>query len=484
MRRAQLFSFDAMLALVLVIFILGTVNSTSSTLQNEITTMLGWYERANIADNVLDIMTKSPGEPANWATNPSNTEVIGLRENNSLYSLDYYKLEALSNYKEILKTIIAKMANYRDVLLEGYLSEFQIGITGDFPTVYLYNKTFENPNDNPPGINFMMAGDSKGNTIFTVTYVEIQRNGVTYVDDSICDLKKGNNLDLMEGDHIKFVTGQVVYIEAKRGKYVENYIIPADSTIEIYITGPETSNFKLNFGGGECPYSFKFTGKGNVVLTVTAYDNSRPEIWAKYTTYDELIEKKEATYRFAVINGAIVVEPDEIDDSKKRSPWTEVAERISIVGRIQYDLSGGPSDRNPLIYGRLKYQVPESGSFTVSAPESAGSIEFVIISGSQLTGLKIYRNEQDGKLNAVVVYQGNKQIKRYSGDSSVSIPLKDLCSGSEGEVIGLWMYSISRWDRSSVQISITPNLEPFLAPKFDSILLRAEVWDDLGGENQ
>ncbi|NJE85580.1 hypothetical protein E3E23_07050 [Thermococcus sp. CX2] len=483
MRRGQLLSFDAMLSLVIVILMLGAITSTSSALKDDITAMLGWYERANLADNMLDLLTKSPGEPSNWVLEPSNAEVVGLRKNNSMYPLDYDKLIALNESKEALKSILAKMVNDKDVLLEGYLSEFRVGISGDFPKIYLYNKTFENPKDNPPGINFRITGDPNGNNVFVVTYIEIRRGGNTYINESICDLKRGNNINLVEGDYIKFITGQTVYLTAKRGQYTENYVIPSNAIVEMYITGPEVSNFQLNFGGqgGECPYSFKFVGIGNVVITVSAYDNSRPGIWANYTTYDELVEKNEPTYMFAVIDKEIVTDPDEIKSSKERSQWIEVAHRVAIVSRIHYNLLAGPSTTMPLIYGELKYQIPESGIFTISAPDDIGSVEFVIMSGSRLAGLKVYRNESNEGLKAVLVYK-NGSIKMYSGNLSVSIPLKDLYEIQEGEVIGLWMYSLSGWSRDSLHVTITPSLEPFLDPKFDTFLMRVEVWDDWGGE--
>ncbi len=83
MRKAQLFSLDAMIALVLVVLMLGTVTATSEGLRNEITSMVGWYERANIADNMLDVLTKSPGEPENWVDDPSRVRIVGLASNMS-----------------------------------------------------------------------------------------------------------------------------------------------------------------------------------------------------------------------------------------------------------------------------------------------------------------------------------------------------------------------------------------------------------------
>ncbi len=93
-RRGQMFSLDALISLVIVILMLGTITSTSSSLKNEIEGMIGWYERANIADNMLDVLTKSPGEPANWFNNTSELRVLGLASNLTM-GVDYNKLNAL-----------------------------------------------------------------------------------------------------------------------------------------------------------------------------------------------------------------------------------------------------------------------------------------------------------------------------------------------------------------------------------------------------
>ena len=70
-----------MLALVVVILMVGTITSTSSALKSEIEGMIGWYERANIADNMLDVLTKSPGEPDNWTKKVFELRSIGIASN-------------------------------------------------------------------------------------------------------------------------------------------------------------------------------------------------------------------------------------------------------------------------------------------------------------------------------------------------------------------------------------------------------------------
>ncbi|NPB03094.1 MAG: hypothetical protein GXO39_01580, partial [Thermotogae bacterium] len=92
--RGQLLSLDALVALIMVIFILSAVTTASQNLRSGLSSMLGWYERTNIAGNMLDVLVNSPGEPSNWNENLTLVRVPGLRSTNGQY-LDYQKVEAL-----------------------------------------------------------------------------------------------------------------------------------------------------------------------------------------------------------------------------------------------------------------------------------------------------------------------------------------------------------------------------------------------------
>lgn len=83
-----------MLSLVIIIMVVGTVSATSENLKNEITSLVGWYERANIAENMLDVLTRSPGEPEDWEKNIASVIVPGLRSLRG-NNLDYSKVMAL-----------------------------------------------------------------------------------------------------------------------------------------------------------------------------------------------------------------------------------------------------------------------------------------------------------------------------------------------------------------------------------------------------
>ena len=476
MRRAQLLSLDAMLSLIIMMFVFAAVINTSAALKGEITSMLGWYERANIADNMLDVLTKGPGDPVDWENNPADVRVLGLKQDGG-FGLSYEKITAMNEHASELLDKFTNLSLGKDFLILTYISKFRVGISGRFPKVYIDNMTFSNPNGNPPGINFQIAGDEHGNTPITVSYVEIVRDGNRYVNEDICGLKRGNNINLQEGDIIGFVLANAATLTAKRGQYTYTKTLPEGTFVRIYITGPESSNFKINFGGGSCPYSFKFSGKGNVVVTVSAYDNTVPEITANYTYASELMERREPTYYFAVINGSLIRDMNLIEKSKNSSPWVEVAQRRVIVERFEYNLSAGPSAERPIVYGVLDGRLPQNTQLLISVPAGKGNLTIVILSGSEERGLMVYREEVNEPVRAVLVKDNTTTL--YKGDSAtIGIPMKDLVEDETKAPLGMWLYSVSGWDREDVEISIVPSIMWSLKPKFEEGVLKLVVWDD------
>ncbi|ANF22689.1 hypothetical protein [Thermococcus piezophilus] len=146
MKPGQLLSFDAMLSLVIVILILGMITSTSSALKDDITTMLGWYERANIGDNMLDVLTKSPGEPEDW--DGTNVVIFGLRGQEGY--IEYAKLSRLISLLEandthtisVLEKMVSNM-NFQitfDLMRSGISANF----TSTLQSGYLFDGTVYN----------------------------------------------------------------------------------------------------------------------------------------------------------------------------------------------------------------------------------------------------------------------------------------------------------------------------------------------------
>lgn len=477
MRRAQLLSMDALLSIVLVIMIVGVVLNTNDMIKAEITNVIDWYDRANIADSMLDVLVKSPGEPANWEENPASVRIVGIRDSNRTYAASYAKLMELNSSRALLAPKLLNLARNKDFYMKVFVSEYRVAINGTFPRVYLDRVTFANPKGNPPGINFEISGGN-GNTAYDVSYVEIIRGGSSYINDEICSLKNGNNIVLQDGDEVKFILAQDVTLTAKRGQYTETYTIPSGALVDVYITGPEISNFQINFGGGSCPNSFKFSGKGNVVVTVSAADTSIPDLIGNYTPAPIFENLDRPTYEFAVINGSLVTDNTVISSSMNSSPWIEVESRVFVVGRLEYNLSMDASPRLPMIYGALSQSIPVGASFKVTVPDDGGSVEFLSVSGSQRRGLFIYKDSPGENLKGVLVYDNETLV--YSGNlTAIAIPLEGLFGTPEiGETIGLWFYSVSGWAREDVSIEIVPDIRWNLKPKYDAGIIKLWVWDD------
>ncbi|WP_367883439.1 hypothetical protein [Thermococcus peptonophilus] len=113
---------------------MGTVSATSENLKNEITSLVGWYERANIAGgNMLDVLLKTPpGDPENWTDDPANAVMVGI-ESKLIPggTVDFLKLKALnSSLEEIAPPILQKLSQGRDFMIEAYVSKYNVSVSG------------------------------------------------------------------------------------------------------------------------------------------------------------------------------------------------------------------------------------------------------------------------------------------------------------------------------------------------------------------
>jgi len=127
-RRGQILSMDALISVVLVIMILGTLASASDNLKYEITSLVNWYERANVADNMLDVLVKTPGVPADWEENPAALKHVGLAGHHGGIAEKKVKklLEILGKDDEVKRRVVDDLLNlsmgndFELVLYTGY----------------------------------------------------------------------------------------------------------------------------------------------------------------------------------------------------------------------------------------------------------------------------------------------------------------------------------------------------------------------------
>ncbi|NJF25540.1 hypothetical protein [Thermococcus sp. Bubb.Bath] len=485
MRRGQLLTLDAMLSLILVVFILATVTNTSSALKEEISSMIEWQERANIAENMLDVLTKSPGEPPNWYLDPSSVKVVGLRSSDKTYALNYRKLMALNSSIDELVGALTNLSQGKDFMIETFVSKYKVGIEGRFPRVYLSNVTFKSPVNDKQGVNFdiVKSGTNGG---FGISYIKLKLlNGSEYINSGVCDLVNGKSSTINTKNtgvyYVKVIITDTVNLTAKRGN---GYLppspkeIPAGSVIELYLN--QTSAFNLQVNG--CPNSVNsvtISGKGNIKVTVSAYDNSIPKLIANYTSAPVFESLGNPTYAFAVINGTVVTDQGVINASMNRSPWIEVGKRTGIIEKFEYNLSASPSAQIPMIYGTLRNPLPGGAYLKVMVPNSTGNMSFVAISGIETRGLLIHKDNSNEPVTGILVYDNT--TVQYSGNAtSVSIPLNALFgSPGSGDTIGLWFYSLSNsWNRNSVTIECVPDLRWVLEPRLEAAIIKLWVWDD------
>ncbi|MFA4797922.1 hypothetical protein [Pyrococcus kukulkanii] len=133
MKRAQIFSLDAFIALTLTILLIGTISATSESLRNAISSVVSWYERANIPDNMLDVLLKTPGEPSNWNEDLVLLKSIGLREEDSPF-ISYEKalmfFNLVENQNPLVLDFLKNLSSGKPFCFEFYLGVWNF--TADF----------------------------------------------------------------------------------------------------------------------------------------------------------------------------------------------------------------------------------------------------------------------------------------------------------------------------------------------------------------
>jgi len=485
-RRGQLLSIDALLSLVIVVMVVGVVMNTNDMIKAEITGLLDWYDRANIANNVLDVLTKNPGYPEDWESNVSNVKMVGLRDNAYPFALDYDKIIALNRSRDNLTEIFNQLARGKDFLFEIYVSKFNVSIEGRFPKVYLSNITLANPNPPPYGVIVDIYKPEAGDTTFQVSYVRVIKDGVVYENTEICNINNGNNIDLNPGDYVMFITEEPVKIVGKRdNEPIGDYLFDPPVIVEVYVGLEEQqSNFLIEFSPhGSCSnLDFKLGTQGNVIITVSAYDNVFPTLNSSYTSARDYLDAGDPFYWFSLINGTFEENMSKVRISMSNSPWIEPVERTTVFPKFTYNLSSGSSAEEPLIYGFMRYNPLEGTSIRIRVNSSVyGNLTLLSQLGTDIRGLFVYGNSTD--LNATLAWyeNGNARVKGYEGvNGTITMPFEDLFGSSNtiNKIVGLWLYSLEGWNRGNVTIEIIPSIEYMLDPKFESVILKLWVWDD------
>lgn len=465
MRRAQILSVDALLSLILIIMIIGIILNTGDIIKADILNLIEWYDRANIANNMLDVLTKSPGYPENWEDNIEGLKVLGVRSPEYLNALDYDKLLTLNSSKDSprIKNSLFNLSYWKDFQLEFYLLKKDINISGSFPTdIYITLGDGENQ------VNIFIAGDQVGNEAFSATNVTL--NGEPL-------LERPQPYDLEVGSVLAFKTLQDIWVYAKKGTIEEKYQIDAYSYIEVYVTG-RTSNLQVTYDNGELHVS----GKGQVAIIASGYTKGTLTLSQNFTYPIDLTN---ATFSIVMINGTLVENSAIIEASKDRSPWIEYQERSFVVAKLIYNQTAhiNQSSTKELMAGKLKQNVPSYSYLKIDVPnDESGNVTFVILDGSLVKGLLVYKSNASSNVVGILHWKtGNQNItKVYRGNTTtVRIPWSDIFGQFDSEngakIVEIWLYETSF---SSVTLTDLNNIGLLLEPKFEPIKVKLWVWDD------
>ncbi|USH00491.1 hypothetical protein K1720_03260 [Thermococcus argininiproducens] len=477
-RKGQLLSIDALLSLVIVVMVVGVVMNTNDMIKAEITGLLDWYDRANIANNMLDVLTKNPGYPENWEENVSNVKVVGLRDADYPFALDYEKIEALNtsiNGAFIQNSYLLKLSRAHDFEIEVYITKRDVNASGRFPKGE-ENIVFEAN----PGVNLDINGSSPSG-IFQVEWIEITKNnGSVYRNEQICtSLKSGNNVDLENNDVLEFKVSEDITITGIRGEVIGPYLIPAGSIVTINVLITQSQGFQINYGGGSCPYLFKVAGQGNVKISVDYVDYGNWNLTSRVTHFSNLTEP---TYMFAVINGSLYTDESVINASKARSPWIQYERRDFVIKKEIYNktIKVGTT-KKVLVSGRLVENIPAHFYLELQV-SGTGNATFVVVDDVQVRGLFIEKTSQDSALKAVLFWRedGQNITKFYTGNTtSVKILWGDLFEELPSEymskIVELWIYENNF---SDLILEDKGDLGLLLDPIFEQGRIKLWVWDD------
>ncbi|NJE08960.1 hypothetical protein E3E31_10585 [Thermococcus sp. M39] len=483
MKRGQILSLDALLSLVIVIMVIGVVINANDMIKAEITNLVEWYDRANIANNMLDILTKSPGYPKDWEESVTTVKVVGLRSTEYSHALDYDKLMKLNssiNNVVNIKNSLVNLSEWKDFQLEFYLTTKNVSVSGSFPEII--NVVLESSSGSG-GVNLKIEGEN--GRAFNVRWVILNKEGGVYENEDICTLVQGAKVDLAVGDILSFETNETIYVSAIRQGVQASYNLPPGTIVTIEILNVnigQGSNIEMNYGGGSCPYEFKVVGQGNVRVKFQAESSGDLSISSKFIYPTN---SSEPTFSFAIINGTVINDTDTIIESKKASPWIEYQERSFVVAKLIYNktLEIMQNQKKELIVGKLKQSVPSYAYLEIEVPQEAGNVTFVVLDGEIPKGLLIKKDSSNSNVTAVLAWKEGTQniVKSYEGNTTtIMIPWEDIFGEFNPEngakPVEFWLYENNF--SGNVILRDLGNIGLLLEPKFEPVLIKLWVWDD------
>ncbi|WP_048150008.1 hypothetical protein [Palaeococcus ferrophilus] len=476
MRRAQLLSMDALLSVVLVIMVVGVVLNTNDMIKAEITNVIDWYDRANIADSMLDVLVKSPGNPVNWEENPASVKVVGLRSENYSYALDYDKIEALitsfSN-SSALQASLYNLSRWKDFQMDIYLTVVNVTINGSFAQEIYADLTGDFDN-----IKFALATDNSGNRAFEVECDSVKLNGEPSPYGQALDLDPGDVLEFITIDPAQVLTGGNERVDVIPDNDNPADPVPSGSYVQIVLVD-EKSNYHYSFTEDNGVCELHIGGQGQVKLTVKGNSGANFRAFSN-VTFPRFLPTP--TSSLILVNGS-VADTNTVNASRARSPWVQYQERtLSLALRRYNSTIVLPQNTTRIIAGKLVQNVPAQGFFEFTTTGD-GNATFVVVDGGVSKGLMVWRGESSNVLKASLTWREDDEVRSafYEGNStSVKVPLSsvfdvfDTESGSK--VVEVWLVE----NNFDAPLTMTDHgvLGPILVPKFEPLMIKLWVWDD------
>ncbi|ACJ17389.1 hypothetical protein TON_1898 [Thermococcus onnurineus NA1] len=492
MRRGQLLSFDAMLSLVIVILMLGMITSTSSALKDDITIMLGWYERANIGDNMLDIIVKNPGVPSDWESNPSNLAYLGLENTKYPNTIDYKKIEALNkaytNGEASLKSALVNLSMGKDFTLGFYLT--RIEIEGDVTVV---PPNVDGSVDIPWGGRLSITpthGYAYGNPIVDIVWAYPLRTDLRGTG-GIANI---TNLTAGESFVFKLAEDADVRVDIPAPGGPQNYNIPAGATVYIDVDSGWLLIGWNRLNDGTYELWIPYHREGEQVTTTwtgTIWWGQQGGVSSTNLTIRYVYATKvvNADYNMTMINGTFVDNPSIIKASMDRSPWITYTERRVPMTKMLYNETYTvTSDALPeeLYIGTIYTTIPDYMALKIAFNNTGYIVMVAWMRGTNISGYSVmaaYRTAADSTMKIIVnqTINGKTYIKSYISESPyyAIIPWKEfLTQINQGESLDIyvWVYEMKNIDEAV--ITDLNGIDTIMKPQASLAVLKLWVWDD------
>ncbi|NJE45869.1 hypothetical protein E3E35_00285 [Thermococcus sp. GR7] len=494
MRRGQLLSFDAMLSLIIVILMLGMITSTSSALKDDITIMLGWYERANIGDNMLDIIVKNPGVPSDWESDPSNLVYLGLESSRYPNTIDYLKIEALNkavnDNDPTIRSALANLSMGKDFTLGFYLT--RVEIIGNVSVV-------------PPNIEGSVEIPQGGHLSVT------PRTGYAYGKGLYAEWINPERIDYYGAGNIDYI------INISAGESF-SFKVAEGANVRVDLIGPNNLggpvNYQISPGSvvhidvdtGYVLIGWNYLGNGIYELWIP-YHRNREQIWTTWTgtiwwgqkgevsstnltiRYVYATKVVDADYNMTMINGTFVEDSSIIRASMDRSPWITYTERRVPMTKMIYNRSYTvtPNDLPKELYvGSIYTSIPDYMALKVGFNDTGYIVMVAWMRGTNISGYSVlaaYKASVDSNIQLIInqTINGKTYVKSYTSGSPdyVIVQWKEfLTQIKQGESLDIHVWVYEMRDIDQVEITDLNGIKTIMKPQASLAVLKLWVWDD------